>query len=184
MNQNPDQRRERILQQLRQSGQLSMADIARDQGISLMTANRDVRQMEEERLVRRVRGGIALPSASTQPDVCGMCRRPVPDRTRFLFTSPASDPQTACCPHCGISQIRALPAVGAFATDFLYGRLISADSGTYVVGSLVRLCCSPSVLSFESRDDAVRFQSGFGGRVLTLEQTLRFLTSPASFETA
>ena len=178
MKQSPDNRRVRILAQLRQNGQLSMDEIVREQGISLMTANRDVRQMEEERLVRRVRGGIALPNPGSQPDVCNMCRRPVPERTRFLFAHPASEPQTACCPHCGISQIRALPAPGIFATDFLYGRLISAEFCTYVVGSQVRLCCSPSVLSFENRDDALRFQTGFGGQVLNLEETLQHLTSP------
>jgi len=182
MKQSPDDRREKILQQLRQTGRLSMEDIVRQQEISLMTANRDVRDLEEKKLIRRVRGGIALPGTVSQAEVCSMCRRPVPERTRFLFTSPSSETQTACCPHCGISQLRGLPSVGVFATDFLYGRLISAEFCTYVVGSQVRLCCSPSVLSFENQDDALRFQTGFGGQVLDLERTLRYLNSPGPIE--
>ena len=159
MKQSPDDRREKILQQLRQTGRLSMEEIVRQQEISLMTANRDVRDLEEKKLIRRVRGGIALPGTVSQAEVCSMCRRPVPERTRFLFTSPSSETQTACCPHCGISQFC-----------------------TYVVGSQVRLCCSPSVLSFENQDDALRFQTGFGGQVLDLERTLRYLNSPGPIE--
>jgi hypothetical protein len=182
MKESPDDRREKILQQLHQTGRLSMEDIVREHGISLMTANRDVRDLEEKKSIRRVRGGIALPGTASQPEVCSMCRRPVPERTRFLFTSPTSDIQTACCPHCGVSQMRGSSTSGVFATDFLYGRLISAEVCAYVVGSQVRLCCSPSVLSFENREDAVRFQSGFGGQVLDLEQTLRFLASPGPID--
>jgi hypothetical protein len=178
MKQSPENRREKILNQLRVTGQLSMEEIVNGYGISLMTANRDVRQMEEERLIRRVRGGIALPSTESHPDICSMCRRPVPERTRFIFSSPTWETQTACCPHCGISQMRDITSTGIFDTDFLYGRLISAHFCTYVAGSQVRLCCSPSVLSFENHDDAVRFQTGFGGEVLNLQQTLRYLTSP------
>jgi nitrous oxide reductase accessory protein NosL len=70
--------------------------------------------------------------------------------------------------------------VNVFATDFLYGTLVSAASATYVIGSTVRLCCSPSVLSFESMEDAQRFQSGFGGELMNLQQAFEHLRGGSS----
>lgn len=154
-----------------------MDEIVKELQVSIMTANRDVRQMEEEGLIRRERGGIAMPAPSTKPDVCTMCRRPVPDRTRFLFSNPSGEVSTACCPHCGVSRLAGQnTAANVFATDFLFGTLVNASSATYVIGSQVRLCCSPSVLSFESQEDAKRFQTGFGGEIMDLKQAFEHLT--------
>jgi hypothetical protein len=175
--QTPERRRENILERLRLSGRLSMDEIVKDLKVSMMTANRDVRQMENEGLIRRERGGIAMPTLVEKPDVCCMCRRPVPERTRFLFSSPQGEISTACCPHCGVSRLVGQNAVtNIFATDFLFGTLVSASAASYVIDSQVRLCCAPSVLSFESLADAQRFQSGFGGEVMNLQQALEHLT--------
>lgn len=183
--QSPERRREIILERLRQSGRLSMDEIVKDLQVSIMTANRDVRQMEEEGLIRRERGGIAMPAPISKPDACCMCRRPVPDRTRFLFSNPNGEVSTACCPHCGVSRLVGQnAAANVFATDFLYGTLVNASAATYVIGSLVRLCCSPSVLSFESHDDAQRFQTGFGGEIMDLQQAYDHLTGGTSHHQA
>jgi len=176
MKQSPERRREIILERLRQSGRLSMDEIVNQLEVSVMTANRDIRQMESEGLIRRERGGIALPAPDAKADVCFMCRRQVPDRTRFLFSNPTGEIKTACCPHCGISRLSGQSAANVFATDFLYGTMINAASATYVLGSSVRLCCAPSVLSFENPQDAQRFQTGFGGEILSLSMTFERLT--------
>jgi DeoR family transcriptional regulator, copper-sensing transcriptional repressor len=176
MKQTPERRREIILERLRQSGRLSMDQIVKDLGVSIMTANRDVRQLEEDGLIRRERGGIAMPAPSAKPDVCFMCRRQVPDRTRFLFSDPNGEISTACCPHCGISRLVGQNPANIFATDFLYGTLVSANAATYVIGSSVKLCCAPSVLSFENQEDAQRFQNGFGGELMDLQTTFKRLT--------
>jgi hypothetical protein len=178
--QSPERRRENILERLRQVGRLSMDEIVNDLDISIMTANRDVRQMEEEGSIRRERGGIALPNPVSKPDTCCMCRRSVPDRTRFLFNSPSGEISTACCPHCGVSSLMGSnTSANVFATDFLFGTLISASAASYVIGSHVRLCCAPSVLSFEQLEDAQRFQTGFGGEVMNLSQAYEYLTGNA-----
>ena len=181
MKQSPEQRREIILETLRQSGRLSMEEIVRDLGISTMTANRDVRQMEDEGLIRRERGGIALPSPVVKPEACMLCRRSVPERTRFIFSAPSGEITTACCPHCGVSQLAGeSSSAHVFATDFLYGTLVGASSASYVIGSQVRLCCAPSVLSFENLEDALRFQTGFGGEVMSLDQALEYFSIGAT----
>ena len=152
-----------------------MEEIIKDLGISTMTANRDVRQMEDDGLIRRERGGIALPTPVSKPEACMLCRRMVPERTRFIFSEANGEINTACCPHCGVSQLAGQSSSAhVFATDFLYGTLVSASTAIYVIGSQVRLCCAPSVLSFENREDAVRFQTGFGGEVMNLDQALAY----------
>jgi hypothetical protein len=172
MNTSPEQRRHLILEKLRSSGSLSMKEIISEMGISTMTAHRDAEILEQEGLARRVRGGLALPEQSVRSDRCAMCRRPVPERTRFIFPAENGAQLTACCPHCGMGMVGKLPsASGVLATDFLYGTTLSASKATFLVGSRVRLCCAPSVIAFEAREDAVSFQHGFGGEICDFDQT-------------
>jgi len=177
MSTTPEERRKLILDRLRAAGSLSIKEIIQDLNISTMTAHRDAEILEREGLVRRVRGGLALPEQVIKADRCSMCRRPVPERTRFFFSSENGEQMAACCPHCGLAMLSSGPAAaGALATDFLYGTTLSAASAVYLVGSRVRLCCAPSVISFETAEDAQSFQSGFGGQVLNFNQTRDFLT--------
>jgi hypothetical protein len=85
----------------------------------------------------------------------------------------------ACCAHCGLL---ALPALGAavasvLVTDYLYGRAVNARSATYVVNPALNLCCAPTTLAFQTQIDAERFQQGFGGQVLNLDDALAVLQS-------
>jgi hypothetical protein len=42
------------------------------------------------------------------------------------------------------------------------------------------MCCSPSILAFEKREDALRFQKGSGGGVSNLEEALVAIQSEMS----
>lgn len=57
-------RRRWILRALRTSGFVSVADLARDLGVSDMTIRRDLRKLEGSGEVRVVRGGVSLPHGS------------------------------------------------------------------------------------------------------------------------
>lgn len=172
MNTSPEQRRQWILQKLRASGSLSMKDIIEELGISMMTAHRDAEALEQEGQARRVRGGLALPEQIVRSDRCAMCRRPVPERSRFIFPSETGEQMAACCPHCGMGMVGpGTNLSGVLATDFLYGTTLTAATATFLIGSRVRLCCAPSVIAFESREDAVSFQRGFGGEIYDFMQT-------------
>jgi hypothetical protein len=46
----------------------------------------------------------------------------------------------------------------------------------------IRLCCTPTVLAFERSDEAQRFQRGFGGRVLDLEEDMDCLKREMTLE--
>jgi hypothetical protein len=177
MSTSPDERRKHILEKLRLSGSLSIKEIISDLRISTMTAHRDAEFLERDGLVRRIRGGLALPEKMIKSDRCSMCRRPVPERTRFFFPADNGELMAACCPHCGLGMIGSgQSSSGSLATDFLYGTTLSASSAIYLVGSRVRLCCSPSVISFESDEDARSFQVGFGGDIYSFTQTCDFLS--------
>ncbi|MFR9778394.1 DeoR/GlpR family DNA-binding transcription regulator [Micromonospora sp. MS34] len=54
------QRRAQILEALRSTGFLSIADLSRDLGVSDMTVRRDLRRLAETAEVRLVRGGVSL----------------------------------------------------------------------------------------------------------------------------
>jgi hypothetical protein len=177
MTTSPENRRKYILERLRTSGSLSIKEIIADLRVSTMTAHRDAELLERDGLVRRVRGGLALPEKTNTSDRCAMCRRQVPERTRFFFPSDSGELMAACCPHCGLAMVGSRPSSsGSLATDFLYGTTLSASSAIYLVGSRVHLCCSPSVISFETNEDARAFQLGFGGEIFNFSQTCDFLS--------
>jgi DeoR/GlpR family transcriptional regulator of sugar metabolism len=54
-------RRAELLRRLRADGYVSSAQVAADLGVSEMTIRRDLRQLDDERLVQRVAGGASLP---------------------------------------------------------------------------------------------------------------------------
>jgi hypothetical protein len=88
-----------------------------------------------------------------------------------------SSQRRACCPHCGLIALsESYPSVAsALVTDFLYGRTVNCRTASYVIESQVSFCCTPTFLAFERREDAERFQKGFGGKVLDLGGALAAL---------
>ncbi len=83
----PSQRQDRILAELRVRGSLSATDFAEREDISPMTVRRDLAELAERGLVRRVHGGAV--SVDTAPTT-GIRHRPAPrtapDDERALFT--------------------------------------------------------------------------------------------------
>ena len=60
-------------------------------------------------------------------------------------------------------------------TDFLYGRTLTAQSATYLIDPAITICCTPTTLAFECHEDALRFQTGFGGQIHTLQSAVSYL---------
>lgn len=63
----PDSRREKIVAELRSSGMLRATDLAERLGVAPVTIRRDIRQLTEEGVLRRVHGGAEL-SEGAKPD--------------------------------------------------------------------------------------------------------------------
>jgi DNA-binding LacI/PurR family transcriptional regulator/DNA-binding CsgD family transcriptional regulator len=85
----PTKRQERILAELRVHGSLSASDFAEREGISAMTVRRDLSELAERGLVRRVHGGAV--SVETLPTAGAPHRpQPRPDATVRHGTDPAA----------------------------------------------------------------------------------------------
>ena len=179
MAQRPSLREKTILTEVRRRGAVSIQALADRLGVSLMTIHRDINKLVAGGSVEKARGEIRLPKRSAEiEDGCAMCGKTVLSRTAFVVTLGTGEQKRACCAHCGLMiQMMAKDAWQAMATDFLHGHIISATQAHYVIGSLVHVCCVPSVLSFSSRDDAVRFSKGFSGQPLAFADTMLHLKS-------
>ncbi|MCZ7666079.1 MAG: nitrous oxide reductase accessory protein NosL [Chloroflexi bacterium] len=88
-------------------------------------------------------------------------------RTGFTVMRESGEKMQACCPHCGILLMQQIPdIVSALTPDFLHGRRVNIYQAFFLIGSEVRVCCLPSALCFATRQEAEKFQQGFGGEVL------------------
>ncbi len=56
----PFERREKILERLRVSGRITIGNHARLLGVSISTLHRDLKELEKEGIIRKVRGGAVL----------------------------------------------------------------------------------------------------------------------------
>lgn len=162
----PAARQRRILEWLRESQSLEIEELARRLAVSAMTVHRDLTQLMREHPVVKVHGGAVLMEA-THEARCHLCGTLVSQRTAMNLHQTDGQVLSACCPHCGLLLVESVttPAL-VLARDFLYGRMVNAQQATFVLESEVVLCCAPSVLCFAAREDAGRFQQGFGGLVL------------------
>src|SRR3954447_17580173 len=67
----PDERRRLIAELLRANGSVSVAALGERFGISLMTARRDLSELERRGMARRTHGGAVLPGPSSEEDAFG-----------------------------------------------------------------------------------------------------------------
>lgn len=64
----PDERRRLIAEQLKEHGSVSVTALGERFGISLMTARRDLAELERQGVARRTHGGAVLPGPSSAED--------------------------------------------------------------------------------------------------------------------
>lgn len=168
----PTERQAQILEWLGSEGSIRLAELAARLGVSLMTVHRDTAALAELGSLVKGHGVIerVQPGAATVR-LCPMCRTPILDRLRFSFTARSGENREACCGHCALMLVRHDDELSTLlATDFLYGRVMSAAQAHYVANSRVAACCKPSVLPFLTAEDAADFARAFGGEVMALSE--------------
>jgi len=177
----PAARHEKIVAWLEEEWFLSIQDLQSRLHVSHMTAHRDLDILAGKQLVRKVRGGVMRAVEIENPQVslnnCAMCSSRVSTRTEVVIFKRDGGRSYACCPHCGIMMLMDRTDIeSALARDFIYGRMVNILQATYIVGSLVRLCCVPTTLCFASIEDAKRFQKGFNGQLLSFIEARQHLS--------
>ena len=173
-------REQKILEYLKAHGSASIQELVEEFGVSNMTIHRDLNKLAGTGQIQKKHGGAILPNAANKlaedTSVCAMCGKPVSQRTVFIVKLDNGDELRACCSHCGLMlQSRSQNIWQSLTVDYLYGHIISAGQAYYLVGSEVSICCVPSILAFGSSAEAEKFQKGFGGQILSMNDTAHYL---------
>ena len=173
-------REHKILEYLKAHGSASIQELVEEFSVSNMTIHRDLNKLAETGQIQKKHGGAVLPNAANKPteegSVCAMCSKPISQRTVFIVKLENGDEVRACCSHCGLMlQGRSQNVWQSLTADYLYGHMISAGQAFYLVGSEVSICCVPSILAFGSSTEAEKFQKGFGGQILSMNDTAHYL---------
>lgn len=168
---NREIRQQTILSLVERKPVLTIAEIRQILEVSAMTLHRDLRDLEEKRLIRRVHGGVVsgkipLP---VQIESCAYCEGELPNRTRIALIDQHGKKFQVCCCHCGFGFMKQEKYSSALGVDFLYGTVVDLKHGHFLVKPRVKICCEPSVLLFADEEDALRMQKGFGGQVMNYE---------------
>jgi len=170
----PLDREKTILELLQKRGSVSIQELAETCGVSAMTIHRDLDKLAKAGRLQKKHGGAAL--AQPSPNQCAMCGKPISERTAFIIQLESGEQKRACCAHCGlIIQNHAKGVQQTLAADYLRGHILSAGQATYLLDSEMTVCCMPSALSFGSRQDAEKFQRGFGGKIANMREAVEYL---------
>lgn len=176
---NASDRQAFIRRQLKESGSVTVRELAERFDVTRMTIHRDLDMLVEAGIAQKRRGGAVLirPNAARAvPGSCAMCSTPVNDRTVMVIQTRSRGQLTTCCPHCGLMMAQMLDNVDLIlGRDFLHGRMINALDAYFLIGADIGLCCAPSTLCFHTKQDAERFRLGFSGDVLTYDEAVKRL---------
>jgi len=82
---------------------------------------------------------------------------------------------TYCCPHCGlyVHATETAKVKGARARDFISGEWMAPAEMTFLYKSSAMPACGPSWIAFGKKEEAEKFQKGFGGTVYTFDEALK-----------
>ena len=171
-------REKKILEFLQKQGSASIQELAEAFDVSNITVHRDLNKMEQAGHIQKKHGGVTLADRSTVSGeyACSMCNKPVSGRTVFIVQFENGEQKRACCAHCGLMiQSQTNDAWQSLTADYLHGHMVSANQAIYILGSELNICCVPSILSFGSKQDAEKFQKGFGGNLVNMDDAIRHL---------
>lgn len=138
-----------------------------------------------------------LEMKKTAASFCRACNREIHKDWAFTVTFKDGKKETLCCAKCGILEEmeKKSQVASVQATDFATGKPIPAEKAIYVWGSNMDHCpvpekrdwtdvqpmrlawdrCIPSLIAFENRDLAAKFQSEHGGRLVDYSDSVRLV---------
>lgn len=116
--------------------------------------------------------GLADAAAEKCP-LCGM-KMAGNENTAYEIEKRDGTTKTFCCAHCGLwaNAKRKAHIKSAKARDFISGEWDDASNMVYLFKSSAVPACAPGWIAFSSREEAEKFQKGFGGTIYTFEEAL------------
>ncbi len=168
-----EMRRQEILRLLRQRGGLAVRELCDYFQVSRMTIHRDLRQLERNRLVARIHGGLVSAGQFVGESRCA-CQRALLPHQQSRLLLPSGEVHFCCC-SCAFQHLAERSPKLLWVSDFMTGQTLLATDAYYLMNSMAIPCCQPSILSFAEEGDVLNFRSGFGGAIGQLEEALGFL---------
>jgi len=96
------------------------------------------------------------------------------ENTAYEVTFNDGKVTTYCCPHCGlyVQATEQETVKSAQARDFISGEWMPVSEMTFLFKSSAVPACAPSWIAFGKKEEAEKFQKGFGGTIYTFEEAL------------
>lgn len=178
----PIERRRQIMKWLEEEKSISIKELSERLQISEMTVYRDIKPLLEKEDIYKTPGGIAV-RVKTDPggEHCVYCHKVIGnDRLSVRLFQHSSQVETACCAHCGLLRYLQIgdQVEQVVGTDFLLGTTVNVATSYLLFDSDLPIrCCSPSILVFEKKSNAKRFQNGFNGKLYSFWEALQQVKS-------
>ncbi|WP_205690274.1 DeoR family transcriptional regulator [Chengkuizengella sediminis] len=178
----PAERRNLILDYIREKKSLKITQLSEMFSVSEMTIHRDIKPLVEEGLIIKTFGGISLNQerngAFVNKQDCVYCYSPINQRLAYRLILQDQSIETTCCAHCGLlrHQQKGDKVLQAICPDFLMQTTISATSAWYLMDTSLNLgCCQPQVLAFQHKEHANKFALGFGGTIYSFSEAFHMV---------
>lgn len=96
------------------------------------------------------------------------------ENTVYEITYTDGTVETYCCPHCGLYEhaTKKDSVKSARARCFISGEWMDPAEATYVFNSSAVPACAPSWIAFGIKEEAEKFQKGFGGTLYSFKEAL------------
>ncbi|MFD2044809.1 DeoR family transcriptional regulator [Ornithinibacillus salinisoli] len=174
----PVERQNRIKDLILSNQSMKISELSKELGVSEMTVHRDIKPLIVEGIIKKTFGGITTLQETASPTTndCIICGNHIQERLAYRLILPGSKIETACCSHCGLIRHNQLgdEVMEAICFDFFRQTTISAHQAWFVMNSSVNIgCCQPQILTFELKDHAEKFITGFGGKVYTFNEAIQ-----------
>lgn len=96
------------------------------------------------------------------------------ENTAYEITLTDGKVVTYCCPHCGLYDhaMNKDKVKSARAKDFISGDWMNPADMTFLFKSTAVPACAPSWIAFDKKEEAEKFQKGFGGTLYIFDKAL------------
>lgn len=183
----PVERKHKIKELIQERQAMKISELSKEIGVSEMTIHRDLKPLIEEGFVVKTFGGVTASQNEVKiensSETCDYCHRTLNDRLAYRLFLQDNTMIAACCAHCGLLKHRQLKeqVTHAICRDLILQTTINAPASWFVMDTSIHIdCCKPQVLTFEYKEHATKFVTGFGGEVYAFHEAMEVVYNKMS----